>query len=280
MNYDSGTGTRSNRASANRSAARGRPGFVTGGAGRLVRSVMGRLLSSAALVCAFAATAPVAASADVFNGYQAGNWPAPTLSDSPDCLEGNTAEYSADYTVTVSNVGAAVTVLSIHGGRIEASTSAITSALASLYGWNRYDFNAHGTARCLKGGIDTAVLHITASHFDDPRAVSLVSSSTKAVAIHGYRDSRGYQPGVICVGGADAGARSTFIAQVKHNASAWGMYALDPVDAPSAGSGACGDLPGTASMNIVNRTSSGGGLQLELTRPHGSSREVRAGQHS
>lgn len=70
----------------------------------------------------------------------------------------------------------------------------------------------------------------------------------------------------MCVGGANSAARSTFIAQVNSNASSWGMYALTPVDAPSAGSGACGDLAGTASTNIVNRTSSGGGLQLELSK--------------
>lgn len=236
-----------------------------------------QLLLAAALACVFILT-PIVTRADTFNGYQAGNWPAPTLSNSTDCLEGrdytvtvsNTPESrvilsTADSPVTVSTTPSPVTVLSIHGGGIEAFTSNISAALAKLFGYKLYDFKAQGTTQCLKGSSNTDVLHITATHFDDPRAVSLVGSSSKAVAIHGYADSRGYARGVICVGGADASARSTFITEVNSNASSWGLYVLAPIDAPSAGSGACGDLAGTASTNIVNRTSSGGGLQLEMS---------------
>ena len=212
-----------------------------------------------AVACICICLAPLVASADTFNGYQAGNWPPPTLSNSTDCIEGT------DYTVTISNTGSPVTILSIHGGAIELHTTEISAALANLYGWNRYDFKAHGTARCLGGLSNVQRLHITATHFDDPRAVLLVNVP-KAVAIHGYADSRGYARGVICVGGANASARSTFISQVNSNASSWGAYSLTPIDAPSAGNGACGDLPGTSSANIVNRTSSGGGLQLELSK--------------
>ena len=270
MKYDSGMDTRPGRVSAIQTEAsvwagfskfgrRNRtcdgPGFVGGARKR-------RLLSAAALVCACILLTPLGArAADTFNGYQAGNWPPPTLSNSTDCLE------NTDYTVTVSNTGSPVAVLSIHGSGIEAYTSTISAALANLFGYKRYDFRAHGTAQCLKGSTDIAVLHITAPHFDDPRAVSLVGSSSKAVAIHGYKDERGYDPGVICVGGADTSARSTFIAHVKSNASSWGgPYTLKPIDAPSVGTGDCADLTGTASANIVNRTLSGGGLQLELSK--------------
>ena len=218
-----------------------------------------RRLLLAALACVCILT-PIVTRADTFNGYQADNWSPPTLSNSTDCLEGR------DYIVTVSNTGSPVTVLSIHGGGIEASTSNISAALANLFGYNRYDFKAQGTTQCLKGSSNTDVLHITATHFDDPRAVSLVGSSSKAVTIHGYADSRGYARGVICVGGGDASARSTFITEVNSNASSWSLYVLAPIDAPSAGTGACGDLAGTASANIVNRTSSGGGLQLEMSK--------------
>jgi phage replication-related protein YjqB (UPF0714/DUF867 family)/3D (Asp-Asp-Asp) domain-containing protein len=228
--------------------------------GHLAGLIKAPLLSTTALVCVCILLAPLVIRADTFNGYQAGNWPSPTLSNSTDCVEGT------DYIVTVSNTGSPVTVLSIHGGGIEAFTSNISAALANLFGYKRYDFKAQGTTQCLQGRSNTDVLHITATHFDDPRAVSLVGSSSKAVAIHGYADSRGYARGVICVGGADASARNTFISQVNSNASSWSLYALTPIDAPSAGSGTCGDLGGTASANIVNRTSSGGGLQLELSK--------------
>jgi phage replication-related protein YjqB (UPF0714/DUF867 family)/3D (Asp-Asp-Asp) domain-containing protein len=198
--------------------------------------------------------------ADVFNGYQAGNWPEPTLSASTACHEG------PDYTVTISNTGSPITVLSIHGNGIEKKTSDISAALANLYGWNRYDFQPHGTTTCLGQRTDLELFHITATHFDDPRAVSLVNVP-KAVAIHGYADSRGWLPGDICVGGLDSSARSLFITYVNSNASSWaGAYALTPRDATTATSGPCFDssIAGKSTANIVNRTSSGGGLQLEL----------------
>ena len=218
-----------------------------------------RRLLVAAVIFVCVSLATLSARADYYNCYQSGNCTAPALSNASDCAEGT------DYNVTASNAGSRVTVLSIHGGGIEANTSAISAALSSLYGWSRYDFNAHGSTRCLGGGSNYQKLHITATNFDDPRAVSLVAASARAVAIHGYLDSRGYARGVICVGGADAAARNAFISHVNSNSASWTQYTLTPVDSPSAGSGAaCGDLTGTASANIVNRTSSGGGLQLEL----------------
>lgn len=111
-----------------------------------------------------------AAFGDFYNGYQSGNWPAPTLSNSTECVSGT------DYEVTISNIGASAVVLTHHGGGIEANTSAISAALASLYRWNRYDFNAHGSSRCLGNSTNFGKLHITSPHFDDWRAVSLVSA--------------------------------------------------------------------------------------------------------
>jgi phage replication-related protein YjqB (UPF0714/DUF867 family) len=125
--------------------------------------------------------------------------------------------------VTVSDIGAAVTALSFHGGGIEAGTSGISLALANRFNWNRYNFNAHGTSACLFGDRDTnsSKLHITAVNFNDHRAVALVGAYRKAVAIHGYSEDRNYDRGVMCVGGLDAAARSTFIAYISSHSSAW-----------------------------------------------------------
>ncbi len=231
-----------------------RPGEKKGGASDFhgVATKRRRLLVAALiLVCVSLAT--LSARADYYNCYQSGNCAAPALSNASDCVEGT------DYNVNASNFGSRVTVLAIHGGGIEPNTSQISAALSGSYGWNLYDFNAHGSTQC-----PNSKLHITATSFDDARAVALVGASSKAVAIHGYADSRGYAKGIMCVGGADAGARGAFISYVNGNSASWSQYTLTPLDAPSAGSGACGDLTGTASSNIVNRTSSGGGLQLEL----------------
>jgi phage replication-related protein YjqB (UPF0714/DUF867 family) len=174
----------------------------------------------------------------------------------------------------VSNTNSPVTVLSIHGGNIESDTSRISNALSSLYFWNRYDFNAHATTACTSvGTYQGNKLHITSTNFNDPRAVSLVSAQPKAVSIHGYSDARNYDKGVICVGGKDAAARSAFISSVKNNGAAWNAnpntYPLRPLDATTAAVGTeCGvdEIRGVDDDNLVNRTSTHAGLQLELSK--------------
>lgn len=216
-----------------------------------------------AAVCVSFLLAGASASNDYYQCYQEGHC-SPALSRLDECEEGR------DYDVTVTNAGSGVTVLSFHGGKIEAHTSAISSELARRYGWNRYDLNAHASAQCLTSTHpdDFKKLHITSTKFDDPRAVALVAAHPKAVSIHGYGDGRGYVKEAICVGGGDASARSAFINYVNTNAAAWGAYTLRAIDATAAGSGDCSadDLAGEAVANLVNRTSSRAGLQLELHR--------------
>ena len=202
---------------------------------------------------------------DYYQCYQAGHC-SPALSGFDECEEGR------DYDVNVTNAGSRVTVLSFHGGLIEHDTSEISDELARRYGWNRYDFDAHGSPQCLTGAQDTNFkkLHITATNFDDPRAVALLAAHPKAVAIHGH--GRSYDKGSICVGGNDAAARDAFKNYIDDNAASWGGYALNAIDATDADSGDCSadELNGDDVANIVNRTSSKAGLQLEL---HGEFRD-------
>src|ERR1051326_5630778 len=210
----------------------GRPRDNRAGAAGIVGGAQRRRLPSLVVVvaaaCACALLVAVQAQTDYYQCYQAGNCTPPALSNATDCVEGT------DYTVTAPDIGSGVTVLSFHGGRIESNTSDISAALATLYGWNRYDFNSHASTQCLNGLSDYAKLHITAAHFDDPRAVSLVGAHPKAVAIHGYSDTRGYPYGAMCVGGLDAPARSAFISYVNSRAASWSSYPLTPIDATTA----------------------------------------------
>ena len=209
-------------------------------------------------VCVLALLAGVAASNDYYQCYQAGHC-SPALSNANDCLEGR------DYDVNITNPGSGVTALSFHGGLIERNTSEISLELARRYGWNRYDFNAHGTSQCLAGTYtNLEKLHITATNFDDPRAVALVAAHPKAIAIHGH--GRSYQRGSICVGGKDAAARDAFRSYINNHAAAWSAYPLNAIDATTATSGDCSavDLKGKDDANLVNRTSSSAGLQLEV----------------
>lgn len=219
---------------------------------------------------------PTGETSDFYQCYQAGNCSPPALSNAPDCLENR--DYSVTRVIAKDAAGkdATVTVLSFHGGNIEPNTSEISNELSNRYVWSRYDFKAHATSACTSVGAGTFQgnkLHITSTHFDDPQAVSLVSAQPKAVALHGYSDSRGWAKGVICVGGNDVSARNAFISYVndKNNAAAWNMgsktYPLTPIDATTAADGTdCGadEIRGLSGDNLVNRTKSNAGLQLEL----------------
>lgn len=195
--------------------------------------------------------------------------------DSFDCVEAgsctdalkasNTCSEGEDYHITHTDRGSDVTVLAIHGGSIEANTSAIAETMASSYGFNAYTFNGHGTSDCLDGLSNHGRLHVTATHFDEAQAMDMVDDAQEVVTIHGYSADRGYPAGVICVGGSNAAQRAEFIAYVNQYASVFTLYALQPIDAPTS-QGMCSDLAGTATANIVNLGQDpNGGLQLELS---------------
>ena len=142
-----------------------------------------------------------------------------------------------DYSREIYDRGSAVTVFAIHGGEIETSTSLVARRIAGK-DFNLYIFNGwHG---------DSADLHVTATHFDDPDAVRLAARSALGVSVHAQADRGTW----VCVGGAD----TAVAALVTQRLLAAGFEAETP----------CERLPGVSRRNIVNRPSSGG-VQLELT---------------
>lgn len=200
---------------------------------------------------------------DYYNCFAGSGCISPALATSTRCLKGR------DYRVTVNDAQSDVVVLSIHGGLIEPNSSELAQAISSKLHYSLYDFAAHGTAACLGTLNDFNRLHITAANFDDPAAVRLVGRHKKAVAIHGYNDSRGNEPGTLCVGGSSTKLVQAFIAAVNQRKSRFTLYSLRPIDAATATAsrGAdCTGIAGTARTNLVNRTSDGaGGLQLEMS---------------
>lgn len=185
------------------------------------------------------------------------------------CCEGK----SEDYYVAVDNQKSDVTMLAIHGGKIEEGTTKISQHIAEPRGWNLYTFSAQGRPQCLQGKSNFHRLHITSTHFNDSRAVKLVKAHPKSVSIHGYRQWRKYPNGVICVGGRNHDQIKAFISHVNAKALDFnnsGGYPLQPIDATTAirDKDFCVDkkpyLTGTDPINIVNRNSRKMGLQLEL----------------
>jgi phage replication-related protein YjqB (UPF0714/DUF867 family) len=155
----------------------------------------------------------------------------------------------SDYTITVvdrqaQDPGVAVVVIAIHGGRIESGTSELARAVAGG------DFSLY-TFEGVKPR-SNAGLHITSTHFDEPQALALVARHGVCLSLHGCS---GAKPRVH-VGGRDIvlGRR---IAEALRLA---GFEALEP-----GGHGFAAHLGGVAAGNICNATSTGAGVQLELS---------------
>lgn len=200
---------------------------------------------------------------DYYHCYVLGNCSSPSLTGSTRCVGGR------DYETSVRTRTTDVVVLSFHGGRIEPLSSELARAVSDHFGYSLYDFSAHGSASCLGTLNDFERFHITATNFDDPKAVGLVARHKKAISIHGYSPDRGNYRGTVCVGGSNQAQIKAFIDSVKQNRSRFAGYTLRAVDSAAASpvAGAdCSGIVGNARANLVNRTADAdGGLQLEMS---------------
>lgn len=151
-----------------------------------------------------------------------------------------------DYRVRVLNAGKAapLSVMAIHGGDIEIATSDLAAAIAEDR-FPLYLFEG------IKPG-DNRVLHITSSHFDEPRAFEFAARSKLCVSIHGFLEKRRL---AVCVGGANARLRDKLAAALK--AAALGPDRIE-IESP------CERFSGSDARNIVNRCGEPG-VQLETS---------------
>lgn len=149
-------------------------------------------------------------------------------------------ELDVDYRIRANDRGSAVVIVAPHGGSIEPETSLIAEAIAgddySFYAFEALKRGAHGD------------YHITSHLFDEPTALDLVSRSVTAVAIHGRKDD-----------GTDTvwmGGRATALRDAIGTSLRDAGFEAEPNTT----------LPGVHETNICNRTPSGAGVQLELSR--------------
>ncbi|WP_198274893.1 poly-gamma-glutamate hydrolase family protein [Streptomyces javensis] len=129
--------------------------------------------------------------------------------------------------------------LAIHGGGIEPGTSELSSAAAGT-------INDLYVLEALKPA-GNGNLHITATRFDEPQALALVSAASHVISWHG---AAGTDPATY-VGGLDYALRD--------------RIALALVQAGFTVQLAADDLDGNDPANIANRSSRNMGVQLELT---------------
>src|SRR5690606_18299970 len=114
-----------------------------------------------------------------------------------------------DYEVRMTPVGKdRQLVMAIHGGNIEAGTTELAEAIAGKR-MGYYSFvGLHP---------DSRHLHLTSTHFDEPRLESLLAEATRCLSVHG---SYGREAD-FCVGGGNASARALFTQVLKTKFPEW-----------------------------------------------------------
>ncbi len=144
-----------------------------------------------------------------------------------------------DYQILVNKQDSPIVIMAIHGGGIEPGTSEIAKAIA----------HGHLSLYCFEGiksgGND--VLHITSTHFDEPKCLNLAQQSDIVVTIHGCYDKSEQ----VYIGGL----HGEFIDQIIETMNGSGIIAVKDVSNHS----------GEYTRNICNMGRFHKGLQLELS---------------
>ncbi|GAA3507277.1 poly-gamma-glutamate hydrolase family protein [Streptomyces showdoensis] len=159
-------------------------------------------------------------------------------------------------------------VIAPHGGGIEAGTSELCMAIA---GYKPFAYDTDPAASTAPGEPqrdfwmfetlkNSAAQHVTSTNCDDPAALAVCANNLYAVSLHGF-DSAERK---VIIGGRDERLKRNLLASLaKYGITSpttsinWNVNVViagadDPIN---------GDDP----ANIVNRTRSGGGAQLEIS---------------
>ena len=147
-----------------------------------------------------------------------------------------------DYKVITHITSSSIAIIAIHGGRIEPGTSEIARSLAE--DGNKYSFylfEGHKSE-------NNRLLHITSTHFDEPRALALAAKVERLVSVHGMK---GEEPFVL-MGGLDTSLRERIKIRLKES----GFQVKEGM----------GSLEGAHPSNITNRCNRHAGVQLEISQ--------------
>src|SRR5690242_10019430 len=148
-----------------------------------------------------------------------------------------------DFRILVRRAAAAYAIVAPHGGGIEPGTSEIADGIAGE-ALSHYAFD--GLKRQGNGR-----LHITSTRFDEPLCLQLIARTEVVVTVHGEHGEA--DGAVVFIGGRDI-VRG---AAIREALAAGGFDVRCHPDP---------DLQGLDPRNICNRGSSGGGVQLEVSR--------------
>jgi phage replication-related protein YjqB (UPF0714/DUF867 family) len=161
-------------------------------------------------------------------------------------------------------------IIAPHGGGIEAGTSELCLAVAG------YTPAGAGTAPVALTGVpqrdywmfeglaSSSALHVTSTHCDDPAALAVCGTNLYAVSLHGFTPQAGTPAKQILIGGRDTRLmRNLAAAFAGHGLTTGNSDAARDVTVLLAGVDS--PLNGDDPANIVNRTRTGAGAQLELS---------------
>ncbi len=149
-----------------------------------------------------------------------------------------------DFRVRVRPSKSDTVIIAPHGGRIEPGTSEIAEAIAtadySFYAFEGRKHHGNGS------------LHITSTHFDEPRCLALIRDAKRVVAIHGETGEKE----IVCLGGRDQALLDRIQDELIRSGFSVKRYAR---------------FKGLDSANICNRNESRAGVQIELSHGYRSS---------
>jgi phage replication-related protein YjqB (UPF0714/DUF867 family) len=150
-----------------------------------------------------------------------------------------------DYTRTaITPTGSTWCAIAIHGGGIEAGSGEMAREVAQA--GTRMAYYEFAGIRAA----NNTDLHITASNFDEPQGVALVTASKRCLSFHGMTGTDGVPQ--TAIGGLDA----TLVTALTGALTRAGFAVTTT---PS-------ELAGTDPTNICNKTSTSAGVQLEMSR--------------
>ncbi|WP_218775538.1 poly-gamma-glutamate hydrolase family protein [Oceanobacillus senegalensis] len=147
-----------------------------------------------------------------------------------------------DYAIrTYLSKSSLCSAIAIHGGGIEPGTSELVRELCARFWFVGYEFDAMKSR-------NNKDLHITATNFDEPKALDIVSKTFHTLSIHGYsEDERNTY-----IGGLD----KSMIHIVKEELTKAGFHVdINPPE----------PINGNSLENICNKNRRRQGIQLEIS---------------
>jgi phage replication-related protein YjqB (UPF0714/DUF867 family) len=155
-------------------------------------------------------------------------------------------EPTSAYRITLAKPGGSVVAhIAIHGGAIEPATTQLAGHAATAGTHDFYSFEGIKSS----GNKD---LHLTATHFDEPQALSLVGGVDFTISWHGAADQPTGPPAQTLLGGAD----TDLATHIGDALTAAGFYVASTTPT---------EIGAKSPDNIANKNHNGMGVQLEIT---------------